>query len=536
MDFGENPYRPGRQAVMASRGVVATSQPLAAQAGLSMLQAGGSAIDAVVATASCLAVVEPTSNGIGSDAFAIVWDGTSLHGLNGSGRAPATASAAQMRSDGLSRVPERGWLPVTVPGAPRVWADLHSRFGRLPFATVLGPAAGYAERGFPVSPLTARAWATAAHTTFAPYRDDPAFTNWHTTFAPGGKPPAAGQTWRSADQASTLRRIAASHADDFYSGHIAETIDRFSESTGGLLRGADLAAHQSEWVQPIQTTYRDHEVWEIPPNGWGVAALLALNIVSGLPLDQHPRDSVEAFHLQIEAMKLAFADARRYVADPSMADVPTAALLEPAYAATRRRLIGEGAMAATHGAPRGGTVYLCAADADGMMVSYIQSNYMGFGSGIVPPGTGVALQNRGFGFTLEPGHPNELAPGKRPFHTIIPGFLTRGGEPIGPFGVMGGFMQAQGHLQVMVNTLQYGMHPQASLDAPRFMLEGGRTVKLERDAGPEIIDGLRQRGHEVNVEANTNSFGRGQIIWRLPGNAGYVAGSDRRADGAAVGY
>jgi gamma-glutamyltranspeptidase/glutathione hydrolase len=536
MDFGHNPYWPGRQAVMASRGVVATSQPLAAQAGLSMLQAGGSAIDAIVATASCLAVVEPTSNGIGSDAFAIVWDGKSLHGLNGSGRAPASASAERLRSEGLSQLPERGWLPVTVPGAPRVWADLHSRFGRLPFSTVLEPAAAYAERGFPVSPLTARAWATSAHTSFAPFREDPAFGNWYATFAPAGKPPAAGEIWRSADHASTLRRIAASHAHDFYSGQIAETIDRFSRSTGGLLRGTDLAAHQSEWVQPIKTAYRDHEVWELPPNGWGVAALVALNIVSGLPLDRHPRDSVESFHLQIESMKLAMADARRYVADPAMADVPTQELLDPAYAAARRRLIGEGAIEATHGAPRGGTVYLCAADADGMMVSYIQSNYMGFGSGIVPPGTGVALQNRGFGFTLEPGHPNELAPGKRPFHTIIPAFLTRDGEPVGPFGVMGGFMQAQGHLQVMVNTLQYGMHPQASLDAPRFAVEKGRRVKVESEAGSEIIDGLRQRGHDVQVESGTTSFGRGQIIWRLPGNAGYVAGSERRADGAAVGY
>ena len=521
---------------MASRGVVATSQPLAAQAGLSMLQAGGSAIDAIVATASCLAVVEPTSNGIGSDAFAIVWDGTSLHGLNGSGRAPASASATRLRSEGFSQLPERGWEPVTVPGAPRVWADLHSRFGRLPFATVLEPAAGYAERGFPVSPMTARAWATSAHQTFAPFRDDPAFTNWYTTFAPGGSPPAAGDTWRSPDHASTLRRIAGSRAEDFYSGQIAESIDRFSRNTGGLLRGADLAAHRSEWVQPIQTIYRDHEVWEIPPNGWGVAALLALNIVSGLPLDEHPRDSVEAFHLQIESMKLALADAHRYVADPAMAEVPTAELLDPTYAATRRRLIGEGASAATHGAPRGGTVYLCAADADGMMVSYIQSNYMGFGSGIVPPGTGVALQNRGCGFTLESGHPNELAPGKRPFHTIIPGFLTRDGEPVGPFGVMGGYMQAQGHLQVMVNTLQYGLHPQASLDAPRFMVGSGRSVKIESDAGLEIIEGLRQRGHDVQVETATTSFGRGQIIWRLPRHAGYVAGSDRRADGAAVGY
>jgi gamma-glutamyltranspeptidase/glutathione hydrolase len=535
MDFARNPYPSGRMPVMASRGMVATSQPLATQAGISMLQRGGNAVDAILATAIALTVVEPTSNGIGSDAFAIVSDGEQLHGLNGSGRAPAEASAEALRAAGHQHLPERGWHPVTVSGAPRMWADLHARFGRLPFATVFEPAIWYAEHGFPVPPVIAAAWQLALDSVFAPFRDDPAFAGWFATFAPGGRAPRAGETWRSPDHAATLRRIADSNSDDFYTGQIAESIDRFAQQTGGPMRGSDLAAHHSEWVEPIHTTYRDHEVWELPPNGWGIAALLGLNILSELPLRQHPRDTAEAYHLQIESMKLAFVDAQRYVADPAHTEVPVAGLLDPAYAAERRKLIGEGALHAVPGAPRhGGTVYACAADGDGLMVSFIQSNYMGFGSGIVPTGTGIALHNRGFGFTLERGHPNELAPAKRPFHTIIPGFLTRNGTPVGPFGVMGAFMQAQGHLQMMVNTLDYDLNPQASIDAPRWRFEHGTTVKIEPHTDPAIIEGLRQRGHDIQLEPALANFGRGQIIWRLP-NGNYVAGSESRADGCAIG-
>ncbi|HEV7664524.1 MAG TPA: gamma-glutamyltransferase family protein [Chloroflexota bacterium] len=536
MDFAKNPYPAGRMPVMASHGMVATSQPLAAQAGLSMLQRGGNAVDAILATAITLSVVEPTSNGIGSDAFAIVSDGQQLHGLNGSGRAPASSSADALRAVGHTAMPQRGWHPVTVPGTPRMWADLHGRFGRLPFATVFEPAIWYAEQGFPVSPITAAGWQSAAAQTVAPFRNDPLFSPWFDVFAPGGHAPRAGETWRSPDHAATLRRIAASNASDFYDGDTAEAIDRFARATGGLLRGSDLAAHHSEWVDPIHTTYRGHDVWELPPNGWGIATLLGLNILSELPLRSHPRDTAEAYHLQIESLKLAFADARRYVADPAMSEVPVAGLLDPAYAAERRKLIGEGASNAVAGAPRrGGTVYLCAADGDGMMVSFIQSNYNGFGSGIVPPGTGVALHNRGYGFTLEEGHPNELAPGKRPFHTIIPGFLTRDGIPIGPFGVMGAFMQAQGHVQMIVNTLDYDLNPQASLDAPRWRFDHGTTIKIEPQTDAAIIDGLRQRGHTVEVDPALGNYGRGQIIWRLK-DGNYVAGSDPRADGAAIGF
>jgi gamma-glutamyltranspeptidase/glutathione hydrolase len=529
------PYPSQRMPVLAPRGVIATSQPLAAQAGLTMLLQGGNAVDAAIATAAALTVVEPTSNGIGSDAFALVWDGQRLHGLNGSGRAPAGTTVEALHAAGHAAMPTHGWWPVTVPGAPRAWADLHARFGKLPFATLFEPAIYYAEHGYPVSPMTARGWELALRN-YQQRHSGPAFQGWFDTFAPGDQAPAPGDRWASPGHAATLRRIAASQARDFYEGDLAAAIAAHAAATGGTVTRDDLAAHTSTWVEPIRASYQGYDVWEIPPNGQGIAALIGLQILDGLDLAAHARDSVEEYHLQIEAMKLAFADALRYVADPEHVAVPIAGLLDPAYAASRRALITEQALDPAPGTPpQGGTVYLCAADADGLMVSFIQSNYMGFGSGVVVPGTGIALQNRGANFTLDPTHPNRLAPGKRPYHTIIPGFLTRDGAAVGPFGVMGGFMQPQGHLQMMVNTLLYGLNPQASLDAPRWQWEGGRTVGVEHDTTVEIIEGLQARGHDVVAREPSAHFGRGQIIWRLPGG-GYLAGSDKRADGAAVGF
>jgi gamma-glutamyltranspeptidase/glutathione hydrolase len=529
------PYPSRRMPVLAARGVVATSEPLAAQAGLAMLQRGGNAVDAALATAIALTVVEPTSNGIGGDAFALVWDGSKLHGLNGSGRAPATHTPELFAQQGLDAVPAAGWLPVTVPGAPATWRDLHARFGKLPFATLFEPAIAYAAQGYPVGPVTAQGWARALEV-YARRPEAPEFAPWFDTFAPGGRAPHPGDIARLPEHAATLQTIAASGADDFYHGDLARRIANFAAATGGYLTRDDLAAHTSTWVDPISANYRGYEVWEIPPNGQGVAALAALNILEGFDLAAHPRESVESYHLQIEAMKLAFSDAFRYVADPAKADVPTKGMLDKAYAAERRALIGERALEPAPGTPpRGGTVYLCAADGDGLMVSYIQSNYMGFGSGVVVPGTGIALQNRGAGFTLEPGHPNQVAPGKRPYHTIIPTFLTRGGQAVGPFGVMGGYMQPQGHLQMVVNTVDYGMNPQTSLDAPRWQWLHGKNVEVEMAASRHIIAGLDARGHHIAVQASVAGFGRGQIIWRLP-NGAYVAGSEPRADGCAVGY
>lgn len=527
---------------VARHGVVATSQPLAALAGVEILKAGGNAVDAAIATAAMLTVVEPTSNGIGSDAFALVWDGRQLHGLNGSGRAPAALTIDVVRAAGHDSVPARGWIPVTIPGAPRAWRDLSERFGRLDLARVLAPSIATAEEGFAVTPLVAQAWERA-------YRIQatlvgPEFAPWFDTFARGSRVPAPGDVWCLPYHARTLKRIAQTGSEDFYQGEIARQIAAFAARTGGFITVDDLAAHSSTWVEPISTSYRGYDVWEIPPNGQGLAALLALNILEGFGLHTLERESVEAYHLQVEAMKLAFADASRYIGDPEHVDVPIHGLLSKAYAAERRGMIGD--TAGTYAAgdpPRGGTVYLCTADADGMMVSYIQSNYQGFGSGIVIPETGIALQNRGACFRLDPAHPNALAPRKRPYHTIIPAFLTREGKAIGPFGVMGGFMQPQGHVQMVLNTIDWSLNPQASLDAPRWQVTSGKEVLLESGVPSTIVEGLARRGHQVKVAAEYASFGRGQIIWQREAWLGsrddggsLIAGSDMRADGLAIGY
>lgn len=533
------PYVSRRMPVLAPHGVVSTSNPLAAQAGLRMLLDGGSAVDAAIAAATTLTVVEPWVNGIGSDAFALVWDGERLHGLNGSGRAPAAHEPELYSKLGYDQVPSRGWLSVTVPGAPAAWRDLHERFGRLAYSRLFEPALDYAGNGFPLGPETGLVWERAQRR-YAEVNVGPEFRGWFETFAPGGRVAQPGDTWTLPDHASSLRLIADSGSEAFYKGELARRMAAFAAETGGHLTESDLAAHSSTWVEPISANYHGFEVWEIPPNGQGIAALEALNILDGCDLRAHPRDSVESYHLQIEAMKLAFADAHRYVADPAFVEVPASGLLDPSYAAQRRRMIGDVALDPGPGEPpRGGTVYLCAADADGMMVSYIQSNYQGFGSGIVIPGTGISLQNRGLGFTLEPGHPNVVAPGKRPYHTIIPGFLTHQGRAVGPFGVMGADMQPQGHVQMIVNQVDYGMNPQTSLDAPRWRWLQGREVLIEPSAGDRLIDGLRARGHVVSIADTETQFngngGRGQIIRRLP-EGGYVAGSEPRSDGSAVGY
>jgi gamma-glutamyltranspeptidase/glutathione hydrolase len=529
------PYASRRIPVIATRGVVATSQPLAAQAGLRMLLQGGNAVDAAVATAIALTVVEPNVNGIGGDAFALVWDGARLHGLNGSGRAPAQLTPDVLLRRGLREMPARGWLTVTVPGAPAAWRDLHGRFGRLPFGALFQPAIEYAECGYAVTPLTAAAWAVA-HQLYRAENHSPEFAGWFDTFAPNDCPPRPGDIWSSPGHARTLRLIAESGAEAFYRGEMAHTIERFAADTGGHITAADLAAHTSTWVEPVSTSYRGYEVWEIPPNGQGITALIALNILEGFEIARYPRDSADSFHLQIEAMKLAFADGGRYIADPAHAAVPVAGLLDKGYAAERRALIGDRALMPSPGSPpEGGTVYLCAADADGMMVSLIQSNFNGFGSGIVVPGTGISLQNRGRGFSLDPAHPNLLAPGKRPYHTIIPAFLTREGRAIGPFGVMGGTMQPQGHVQMVVNQVDYGMNPQAALDAPRWRWVQGRDVEIEAEIPDHVFHGLAARGHLVTVNPRPALFGRGQIIARLP-NGAYVAGTEPRADGCAAAF
>ena len=531
-DPSTSPYGLSRSPVYGRRGAVATSQPLAAQAGMAIMQQGGNAIDAAIATAAALTVVEPTSNGIGSDGFALVWADGALHGLNASGRAPAGLDLAWCASRSFQTMPSRGWAPVTVPGAVSQWVALSERFGRLPFDVLLAPAIALAEGGFAVSPIVSRFWGYA-HEEYQRTLRGPEFDGWFATFARSGRTPVPGEIVRFLDHARTLRAIGASRGEVFYEGSIASGMAEFAAATGGVLSVDDLAAHRPEWVEPIGTTYRGFEVWEIPPNGQGITALMALNVLEGYELRNLGRDSVDGWHLQIEAIKLAFADAFAHVADPLRADVPTRGLLDKSYAGIRRALIGDWASVPPPGnPPRGGTVYLCTADGDGNMVSLIQSNYQGFGSGIVVPGTGIALQNRGHSFSLDPAHPNVVEPGKRPYHTIIPGFLGRDGLPIGPFGVMGGFMQPQGHVQVVVNTVDHLLHPQAALDAPRWCWEVGRRVQVEPRTPQHVVDGLRARGHQVTIQPELSAFGRGQIIWR--NGESLVAASESRADGQAL--
>jgi gamma-glutamyltranspeptidase/glutathione hydrolase len=527
------PYHSRRVPVYARSGMVATGQPLAAQAGLSVLQQGGNAVDAAIATAAALTVVEPTSNGIGSDAFALVFAGGKLHGLNASGPAPQRLSLEELQRLGVTELPRHGFIPVTVPGAPAAWAALSKRFGNVPLATALAPAIRYAFEGYPLSPTLAAGWAGAAQT-YRRVLEGEEYRGWFETFAPEGRAPAAGEMWRSPGHAETLRDIAETGAESFYRGRLADLIADFSRRFGGYLSAEDLGAYQPEWVDPISVEYGGYRVHEIPPNGQGLVALIALRILAEFGWQE--RDSVESYHRQIEALKLAFADGARYIADPRFGEIPVAGLLDPGYAATRRALIGERALDPAPGAPpRGGTVYLATADGDGNMVSYIQSNYMGFGSGLVVPGTGIALQNRGHNFVLDPGHANALEGGKRPYHTIIPGFLTRGGEAVGPFGVMGGFMQPQGHVQVVLNLIQFGLNPQAALDAPRWQWMRGRTVELEHATPEWILQGLRRRGHDARWAVGSTGFGRGQVIWRLD-NGVLVGATEPRTDGQVAAY
>ncbi len=512
------PYPSQRMPVFA-RNVVATSQPLAAQAGLQMLARGGNAVDGALATAITLAVVEPTSNGIGSDAFAQVWDGE-LHGLNASGRAPRAWSSA--RFAGRSEMPLQGWDSVTVPGAVSGWVALSERFGALPFADLFEPAIRYAREGFAVSPFTAMAWnrGQRAYSAFAP---------WQRHFCPDGHAPGVGETFRSLEQARTLELIAQSRGEAFYRGALAQQMADDAKSNGGALTLADLDEHRADWVKPISVEYRGHTLHEIPPNGQGLAALIALGILERTPIHECSPDGADWLHLGIEAMKLGFADVNRYLADANSMENGAQAFLTPEYLDERAKLIDPNqARDPGYGVPaHGGTVYLCSADAKGMMVSLIQSNYYGFGSGVVVPGTGISLQNRGFGFTLEPGHPNEVGGGKRPLHTILPGFISKDGAPWMSFGVMGGPMQPQGHVQMMLRLVDGRQNPQTACDAPRWRVHRGREVSFE------VLAQLRERGHEI-VEAELWGFGGAQLIGKR--EDGYCAASDGRKDGQAMGF
>lgn len=535
-DAQEYKYASRRRVVHAKRGMVCTSQPLASQAGLTILQQGGNAIDAAIATAICQTIVEPTNNGLGSDCFALIWTGGKLHGLNGSGYAPQRLTPEAVAASGATeKMPLRGWEAVTVPGAPSAWAELHKRFGRLPFAKLFEPAIYYAEQGYPVSPIVARFWQEGIDA-LTPYKDNPAIAPWFATFDVhgNGAAPKTGELVTLPDHAKTLRILADSYCESYYRGELAQKLVEFSDKTGGYLSLEDLAEYRAEWVEPVHVNYHGYDVWEMPPNGHGITALMALNILKGMEIGA--KDTGDTFHKQIEAMKLAFADGMHYIADPRYMQTRVEELLSDAYAAQRRALIGETALEPTHGKPFcGGTVYLCTADGEGNMVSFIQSNYKDFGSGIVLPGYGINLNDRGAGFSLNPELDDYLAPRKKPYHTIIPGFLTHEGEAVGPFGVMGAYMQPQGHVQVIMNTVDWLLNPQSALDAPRWQWIAGKEIWLESSVAPEIVEDLRRRGHEVRVLEDDTTFGRGEIIWR--DSNGVLAGAtEPRADGVVAAW
>jgi gamma-glutamyltranspeptidase / glutathione hydrolase len=541
MNFNhDNSYTSIRVPVFA-RNIVSTSHPLGAQAGLSMLYKGGNAVDAAIAAAAVMTICEPVSNGLGSDAFCILWDGKALHGLNASGRAPAAWTqkyfAAKYGVDAKTP-PKRGFDSVTVPGAVSSWVALSERFGRLPFADLLAPAIDIAERGYCVPPIVQGKWV-------APVDELKSLPGFAQAFLPFGRAPNVGELFQFKAAARALRAIAATKGQAFYNGEIAAAIEEFSSQHGGSLRASDFAAHQAEWVTPIAKNYRGYALHEIPPNGQGIAALIALGILDKFDITGLDVDGVDAQHLQIEAMKLAFADVYRYVSEGSTMEVTVEQMLDDAYLSSRAKLIDRRrAQVFNAGTPndphrRGGTIYLTAADESGMMVSFIQSNYMGFGSGCVEPSFGISLQNRGHGFSLDASSPNAVAPGKRPFHTIIPAFLTKNGQPQMSFGVMGGNMQPQGHMQTLVRMLDYGQNPQIACDAPRWRFNAGLEINVEASMPAATVQALSDRGHQMEVINDSyQDFGAGQFIWKSTQNThnGYIGASDARRDGLAAGF
>lgn len=513
--------------MFAQKGMVATSQPVAAQVGMDMMKMGGNAIDAAIATAACLTVVEPSSNGIGGDAFAIVWVKDKLYGLNASGYSPQEISIDKVKKRGYEQMPEYGWLPVTVPGAPASWVALSERFGKLSFKELLKPAIDYARHGFAVTPTVSYNWKKAVKT-FSQFNDK-AFKSWFQTFTNNGTAPEPGDLFKMQDHADTLEHIAETKGEWFYRGEFAEKIEKQSKEQGGVIKGDDLSSYQVEWVDPISVHYKGYDIWEIPPNGQGIITLMALNM---LKKDKFiNRDAASTIHKQIEAIKLAFTDAQAFISAPEFMDVTVDSLLSEEYSRQQYNRISDQALTPAPGnPPQGGTVYLATADNEGNMVSFIQSNYKGFGSGVVVEGTGVALQNRGKDYSLDHKHVNALAPWKKSYHTIIPGFITRDTHPIGPFGVMGGFMQPQGHLQVAMNAIDFHLNPQASMDAPRWQWIGNKTIIIEPHFDNNLALQLEQKGHQVQKQFHGGKFGRGQIIWKDEDNL-LIGATDPRTDG-----
>lgn len=533
-DSLEYRYPSRRRLTFGRRGMVCASQPLAAQAGLDMMKKGGNAFDAVLATAACLTVVEPMSCGIAGDAFAQIWHEGKLYALNASGFAPELLCVDALKEAGFTEMPRYGWGAVTVPGVTAGWAAINKRFGRLPLAEIFEPAIHYAREGFPVSPVISNLWEKNYGVLKASLTKEQ-FANWEAVFAPDGHVPQAGEIFKNPGLAADLEELAATGCESFYRGAIADKIDAFSRQTGGYIRKEDLAAYEAEWVEPITTNYKGYDVWELPPNGHGIVALMALNILEGMDVSAG-HDAPSTVHKQLEAMKLAFTDGKRYVSDPRHMKYTVEQMLSKDYAAKRRAEISETAMDPKPGTPYcGDTVYFCAADGEGNMASFIQSLYCGFGSGLVMPGSGIVFHNRGNNFTMDPEMENCVAPRKKPYHTIIPGFLSKDGKAVGPFGVMGGFMQPQGHVQVMMNIIDFHMNLQEALDAPRWMWTGGKNIELEHGYGAETIARMARQGHQVTVPTDSLNLGRGQLIWR--NEEGTLCGAtEPRGDGTVAAW
>jgi len=521
------PDRSRRTVVYAREGMIASTQPLASQAGLEILKKGGNAVDAAVASAAALTVLEPNSNSIGGDAFSLLWNGGKLHGLNASGPAPSKISLDKLSRRGFSSMPRFGWMPVTVPGLPAAWAELSSRFGSLPFEELFKPAVNYAENGFPVSPVISKFW-KVFYDKYASQLKGEEFEEWFKTFAPDGRAPYPGEIIKMPDHANTLKLIARTKSESFYRGELAEKIDQFSRRYGGFLTGDDLAGYEPQWVSPIRVNYRGYDIWELPPNGQGLITLIALSILKDFDFTAQ---DITAYHRQIEALKLAFVDGLNYITDYEHLPVKVEKYLSEDYIQKRRAEMTDRALMPRNEDPEGSeTVYLACADGEGNMISYIQSHFQNFGSGLVVPGTGIVLQNRGLSFSTCKEHPNSLEGGKKSYHTIIPGFITEGGLPLGPFGVMGSYMQPQGHLQVLMNMIDFNLNPQAALDAPRWRWTGDKNIVIEKDFNKKIARSLSHRGHNVNVDLDESNFGRGQIILKDRQSGVLIGGTEPRAD------
>lgn len=516
------PHASNRYPQVGKNGMVATSHPLAAEAGLEILKKGGNAVDAAVATAACLTVVEPTSNGLGSDAFAILSINDEIIGLNSSGRSPELLHKDAFEHDG--KMPKFGWTPVTVPGAVKAWVELVKKYGKLSLTEVLAPAIKIALEGYAITPVLGKNWSRSANV-FGKLEGS-MYDEWRNTFLVGDKAPEIGEVIQLPNHAKTLQSIAETKGESFYHGEIAEKIETSSIKHGGFIRKSDLEKHEVEWVKPKSISYKGYDIWELPPNGQGIIALEALNIYKNF----NTTDTITDYHNQIESLKIAFKDGLQHITDPKDSSFDFDTLLTEDYGKKMASEITDIAKDHQSEARGSGTVYLATADKDGNMVSFIQSNYMGFGSGIVVEGTGIALQNRGADFSLNEKDANFLKPGKRSYHTIIPGFITKDNMAVGPFGVMGGYMQPQGHLQVVSNLIDKHLNPQMALDAPRWQWIKNKTISFEASFDTEIIRALQRKGHHCLIATETGSFGRGQIIIRTKHNT-YVGGTESRTDG-----